>query len=434
MGTLAKIISAMKDAPRIANTIRQSNIKGTSLIKKANESTFQFPCIIPETCPVDMATALSRMMDRVYAGYTQIALGNDSTMNLMMDRTPVQFLKRFHQNLKFESAIEELAVPPEERELYMEKVYTGEYVLYADPEQRNFVLFNQANPNLRALMESNREALKPYLQDVNLQFLTEAPGEEEDFEQAMLAGKLNNAYTQQRVNMSKIQSDIDKNRKGPMLTDGDVKRINDMTPYAVQIRLSVINDEDEFVQYMDCVVGIKAVLHLVDSNDMIANIEKALQNKSVLFRFLRWTTGEISFVKDLLLNMDDIRFDAANQNNGKTPLFGNLKRMKRRGVGMSGLSMPHGLLPNATMVVTSYETDYMNNKYGINLKDEAIAKRLMDALNMMTFIVCDDATGTVQILYDGDATFQTYALESIEREVSMNSNKLGREIGRMIAH
>ena len=52
----------------------------------------------------------------------------------------------------------------------------------------------------------------------------------------------------------------------------------------------------------------------------------------------------------------------------------------------------------------------------------------------MTFIICDDGAGTVDILYDGDATFQTYALESIEREVSMSSNKLGREIGRMIAH
>ena len=50
----------------------------------------------------------------------------------------------------------------------------------------------------------------------------------------------------------------------------------------------------------------------------------------------------------------------------------------------------------------------------------------------MTFIVCDDSTGTIEILYDGDAAFQTYALESIEREISLSSNKLGREIGRMI--
>ena len=222
--------------------------------------------------------------------------------------------------------------------------------------------------------------------------------------------------------------------RGPQLTEGDIKRMNDMTPYAVQIRLSVVNSEDEFVQFMDVVVGIKTVLHLVDTDDMIMNLEHALQNRSGLFRFLRWTTGEISFVKDLLLHMDDLKFDAANQNAGKSPLFGNLKKMRRRGVGMSGFSMPHGLIPNATLLVTSYEVDHMKNTYGIDLREESVAKKLMEALDLMTFIVCDDGLGTVDIIYDGDATFQTYALESIEREVSMSSNKLGREIGRMIAH
>lgn len=432
MGNLADIIDLMKKAPRVAQTINQSNIQGKSLIRRAKDSTFQFPCIIPNTAPVDMATAITRMMDRVYAGYTQIALGNDPTMNMAIDHTPTQFLKRFHQNIKFEQAISDLAVPEDERELYMEKVYTGEYKLYSNPQHTQFVLFNTKNDGLAKMLQSNRELMKPYLEDVNIKIYQEAESDyttPEDVTQAMLAGKMQN-YRDQQI---KNRVAISKEKRGPMLlTEGDAKKINDMTPYAVQIRLSVVNDENEFVQYMDCVVGIKTVLHLIDSEDMIVNLERALQNKSGLFRFLRWTTGEISFFKDLVLHMDDLRFDAANQNSGKTPFFGNLKRMKRRGIGISGLSMPHGLIPNATLVVTSYEVDYLKNKYGILLKDASIAKKLMEVLDLMTFIVCDDSTGTIEILYDGDAAFQTYALESIEREISLSSNKLGREIGRMI--
>lgn len=450
MGSLGDILKEIKNAPRVINNISQSNIRGKSMIRRAKDATFQFPMIIPKSCPIDMATACTRMMDRVYAGYTQIALGNNSTMNMALDSSPTQFLKRFHQNIKFEQAIADLAVPEDEREAYMEKAYNGEYRVFADPERKFFMLFNAADKKLGMMLESNREGLKPYLSEINMskqmrdifesgyeEEYTEAESDEtnaEDLTQALLDGKLK----QQQLADRRALADIAKNNaaalRGPQLTDGDIKRMNDMTPYAVQIRLSVVNSADEFVQYMDIVVGIKTVLHLVDTDDMISNLEKALQNRSGLFRFLRWTTGEISLVKDLLLNMDDLRFDAANQNAGKSPLFGNLKRMKRRGVGMSGFAMPHGLIPNATLLVTSYEVDHMKNTYGIDMREESVAKKLMEGLDLMTFIICDDGAGTVDILYDGDATFQTYALESIEREVSMNSNKLGREIGRMIAH
>ena len=450
MGSLGDILKEIKNAPRVINNISQSNIRGKSMIRRAKDATFQFPMIIPKSCPIDMATACTRMMDRVYAGYTQIALGNNSTMNMALDSSPTQFLKRFHQNIKFEQAIADLAVPEDEREAYMEKVYNGEYRVFADPDRKFFMLFNAADKKLGMMLESNREGLKPYLSEINMskqmrdifesgyeEEYTEAESDEtnaEDLTQALLDGKLK----QQQLADRRALADIAKNNaaalRGPQLTDGDIKRMNDMTPYAVQIRLSVVNSADEFVQYMDIVVGIKTVLHLVDTDDMISNLEKALQNRSGLFRFLRWTTGEISLVKDLLLNMDDLRFDAANQNAGKSPLFGNLKRMKRRGVGMSGFAMPHGLIPNATLLVTSYEVDHMKNTYGIDMREESVAKKLMEGLDLMTFIICDDGAGTVDILYDGDATFQTYALESIEREVSMNSNKLGREIGRMIAH
>jgi hypothetical protein len=450
MGSLGDILKEIKNAPRVINNISQSNIRGKSMIRRAKDATFQFPMIIPKSCPIDMATACTRMMDRVYAGYTQIALGNNSTMNMALDSSPTQFLKRFHQNIKFEQAIADLAVPEDEREAYMEKAYNGEYRVFADPDRKFFMLFNAADKKLGMMLESNREGLKPYLSEINMskqmrdifesgyeEEYTEAESDEtnaEDLTQALLDGKLK----QQQLADRRALADIAKNNaaalRGPQLTDGDIKRMNDMTPYAVQIRLSVVNSADEFVQYMDIVVGIKTVLHLVDTDDMISNLEKALHNRSGLFRFLRWTTGEISLVKDLLLNMDDLRFDAANQNAGKSPLFGNLKRMKRRGVGMSGFAMPHGLIPNATLLVTSYEVDHMKNTYGIDMREESVAKKLMEGLDLMTFIICDDGAGTVDILYDGDATFQTYALESIEREVSMNSNKLGREIGRMIAH
>ena len=78
--------------------------------------------------------------------------------------------------------------------------------------------------------------------------------------------------------------------------------------------------------------------------------------------------------------------------------------------------------------------DYLKNKYAIDLENVKIARRMIDALFLMAFIIVDDGSGTVEILYKDEPAYQTYALETLERDLSMNSNKLGREIGRMISH
>ena len=129
-----------------------------------------------------------------------------------------------------------------------------------------------------------------------------------------------------------------------------------------------------------------------------------------------------------------MKADAINKRNGKSPFFGTLKRLKDKKVGVRNLTVPHAIIPNATIVITSYEADILQQKYAIDVTNTSIAKKLLNSLFLMAFVIMDEGTGTISILYDGDDAFQTYALETLERDNSMNSNKLGREIGRMISH
>jgi hypothetical protein len=57
----------------------------------------------------------------------------------------------------------------------------------------------------------------------------------------------------------------------------------------------------------------------------------------------------------------------------------------------------------------------------------------MNSLFLMNFAIVDDGTRTVDILYDGENTFQTYALETLERELMNSSNRIGKELTRMIS-
>ena len=222
--------------------------------------------------------------------------------------------------------------------------------------------------------------------------------------------------------------------RAPMFNDKDVKKANDVMPYTINVRLMAVNDKNEFVQFMDFVLGVKAILHPISSDEVVENVQRVLKNQNPLFKFIRWTTGEISLVKNLILNLDDIKSDALYKSHGRNPWFSQLKRLKERRLGIHDFTVPHALIPNSTLVITQYEVDYLKNKYAIDLENTKIARRMIDALFLMAFIIVDDGSGTVEILYKDEPAYQTYALETLERDLSMNSNKLGREIGRMISH
>ena len=95
---------------------------------------------------------------------------------------------------------------------------------------------------------------------------------------------------------------LQRNQKPPELLDrNDIKKANDIQPLTMNVRLMGVNDQDEFVQYVDFICGIKTVLHLVKSQTMCEEIDKSVRGKGRLFNFIRWTTGEISYSKTYFL-------------------------------------------------------------------------------------------------------------------------------------
>lgn len=441
MGNIKDITDLMRKGPQLISQLDSVKINTKSVARGANDATFQFPCLMADTIPFDIARGIINSCDRTYAAFTQSWLSLNNVMDISVDRTPVQFLKRLHNNIHIESVIEDLTVNPVDYDMYMEKVYNGEYALYTNPDKSFGVLFNVADKLTYEAMESNKNGLKEHLADFDLRPFPnvgnspfyEAPGVENsgDLLSAVMAGN------EREAKLAAQKSRMDQTRgmeKSNQLLDRDVKRTNDMVPFGMQVRLMAVNDKGEFVQYMDFVLGIKTILHPIKSDDMILNIMRVLQNKDPIFKFLRWTTGEISLFKDLILNINEVKWDMSNRNHGGSPFFGFLKRLSGKKVGVHDLTVPHGVIPSTTICISEYERSYIESKIGLDIGDPRIAKRIMQNLCLMSFIIVDTATGVIEILYDGSSQFSTTSLDSIEKEVSMSSNKLGREIGRMISH
>lgn len=458
MGYLDDISTIAKTMASARNAV--DSVQSKSITKGALDGVMQFPCLVPDSQPIDRVSILGRYLERTYASFVQAYLSTNNVMDISVDKNPSMYLKKFHKNVKLESTVQDLyneycLESDEEYDALMERIYDGSTAAYINENENKMIVFNFSDTFSKTLMESHRESLEQALADIDF---TPFPNiSNSPFYEAignadgslMMYGTTKAIDHASDIAKADYQDQLDRQRSTDMeiwknmrngnigvptiLKDNDVKKQNDMQPYLMQVRLMAVNNNQEFVQFMDFVVGVKVVVHSLKSDEMIANIQNALQNNGKLFNFIRWTTGEKSLFKDLLFNINDIKLDVANRSKGASPWWMTLKRLKETSRAQKAFFTKHQMVPNSTIIVGSYEVDTIQKNIGLNLRDPKIANKLKDSLFLMNFIIVDDGRGIIDVLYDGETSYQTYALETLERETSMNSNKLGRELTRMIS-
>ena len=447
---ISDIIAAVRDAGRVgADVTHVSNqMVRKSFARGAMDTIMQFPCLISDSIPIDMASTLAKTMERVYASFVQTYLSTQNIMNIADYKDVNQYIQRFHKNVKLESTaidtyLENCVEPDPDYDALFARIYDGSTKAYINESTGQILAFNFSEKFPKTLFESYKAQMNASLKDLDYSPMPNVGNNPFYAREAEVDSEyMNKKITDMQFDRYRAANDLDKekykqsfNKSVPqLLKDNDVKKQNDMQPYMMQVRLSAINDDEEFVQFVDFVVGIKVILHSVHSDEMIVNLTNTMQNRGVLFNFIRWTTGEKSLVKDLLLHINDVKLDVANRSMGASPWWNTLKRMRSTAKAQMATMSRTQLVPQATVVINGYEADLIKNKTGYDLRNPKFAVPMMRSLFLMTFIIVDDGNRTVDILYDGNNTFETYALESLEREVTMNSNKIGRELTRMISH
>lgn len=407
----------------------------SSFAKNALDGTLYFSGLFSEGISIDFTSTISRTIERAYASFVQTVISMNSTIDISSDKNASSFLKKFHKNVISFEATEDYTDEPflgalEQGKVSFSSSYKGNYA----------ILFEEADDPSLSIKNTFRYGLEESMQGIVTEplYTIEASDDVEGINQDDLMQRYIDERDTERHNaIEKRQTEIMLGSKEPrvpkVLNERDAKKLNDFTPYNMAVRLMGVNERNEFVQYIDFVIGVKTTVHVMNSEELISNLVRIIENNGVVFNFLKWTTGEKSFIKDLLLNISDIKLDIANQAAGSSPWWLTLKRMKENSTRQKAMLAKNQFIPNATLVITSIEADYIKTHHGYDLNDEKIAKKIMNGLFLMTFIIVDDATKTIKLLYDGYPTYQYYSLELLEKEVNTNSNKLGRELSRMIS-
>lgn len=431
MGVIDELKSFFRAGSEISDKFDKFNTR--SVARSASEQSFIYPCLMDANIPVDMAGTLSQHLDRTYASWTQIYLSSIGLIDLNYIRNPKQFVARYQPRwLAMENGDDkDLTTCMEELK---DLAYGDEEMLFVkecgdDAVIALFTPLPSAPTTIRdEVRRLTEDPLKMYnTKPLGRSIMYEASADDpyDDVRQVLA----NQRASAERRDQAAMLRAIDP--RGPKLTDSDVKKINDMQPYTLELKLLATKGDTSFSKWVNFTVGVKTHMHLCDTTRLEASIIDVLRNRNPLFNFIRWTTGEISFMKDLILHLDDINFDVASKSDRTGRLISSLKDLKKKYVNVN-LTGANRLAPFATIAISSNTYHDIKDSYGYDLKNMTFAKKVMHELFLMCFIIIDDAQHTYDILVDGQYDFQTYSLETIEREVSMKSSKLSKELTRML--
>ena len=415
------ITGTVSDVTTIVNNMDLTGKKTSNIADKARQGILQFPCICSNS--IDMATAslICKAVEKRYAVFVQEVYSLYSVATVDGNNEAIaDYIRTQHHNINNSASMADVI-----------NVVRGSFenLTITDFEGPVFLESIIIDDSTNRIMYENKIALEDGLKGINMTILN-------DMCKPMLELNENTEYLYEKSNagqknVTASQSFVDdknnivKRDVVPKMLDSDSKKANEMVPTTLALKVHVQDKGGAIRQTIDLLIGVKAVLHPVSSNEVINNLSG---ERGKFFDFIRWTSGEISFFKDFLFAIDDIKRDVVNKSRGGSGWFSVLKRTQARSNILKRFK-GKGYMPNATLKVTLDELQYLKSKTGMDLTQEDAVKNLMNRYFLLGFIIVDSATESIQILDGRDgATFETLSFNSLKRESTSNAGAEFKEI------
>lgn len=226
------------------------------------------------------------------------------------------------------------------------------------------------------------------------------------------------------VARARLKMDIEKDnqinraRTAVKLSDNDIKKCNELVPTTLSVSVQQIKG-DNFGTMLNFILGIKGVMHPVNSEEMVSNLLDGYKSGNKFFNFLRWTSGEITFFKDLLFNVEGIKEDVVKKHSKGSHWWTTLKR-NRTLARVKNTFKKNSILPNATIVCSMEEIMEIQDAYNVDLMEPRNVLKLMDRYFLLGFVIVDESQELCYFIFDGEREFQALSFKGLERE---NNNK-----------
>ena len=361
-----------------------------------------FPVPASTDIPIEYTSMVCKAIERQATGMMQMLF---SALQVSDTGNAVEYLQQFHTNLDMKDTLD-----VDEFISIMDRNIEREHVNIV-----NTVQYEQAKQDLRnlcyvlpdSLSESSISRFK--VREINGDTVVlEAPNNIADNYNKMAGGhKSMSDFTNQQV------------------ISTDVKKANELMPTLMLVNFTSTNKDNYKTEIANVVVGIKAKIYPVQSQDIINRMVSKNKDNNGFNAFIRATTREISFWKDLVFAVDKAKVDAlSNSKKGSSSKL--WKLLERRAVKSKirrALGQENDATAITTLIVSKNEVEYIKKEHNIDIMSPRIIKPILDSYNLMGIVVVDEITETTAFFFDCDEEFELVPFTHLEREAADNSYK-----------
>ena len=454
---IISIIDDITDQTKsISDKIGNTKTTFRNIARASRDLTLTFPVIVTDRTSVETASMIAKAVERKAVAMLQMLF---SAISITNADDAITYLKNFHTNLDTDgnmgvddviafanqiSSNEAAGIEIKDKVLFETAVES--FKKFKDQFLEDSVCESSLNDfhvdmsyGMRVLKESKPD-FKNYSQGYkagaaskmnqidSLQRRLDQQAKLRDRDKEKYASDIEkaNAYRGSMANQKDMSSlvktgyDIARTRQDMMRDQTfstDIKKANELVPSMMIINFTSMKGNTP-VQ-ASAVVGVKARLQYVTSEDMMNRIIVKNDDKNGLFNFLKATTGQISFWKDFIFAVDKAKLDSLSTSGrgSSSPIW---KLLEHRAI-MSKIRRWTGSVNDAsaitTLVISKDEADWLKKEEHIDVMRTNVIHSVMNAYNIMCFVIVDESLEKVNFLFDdGTNSYETMSFTHLERE------------------
>src|SRR5699024_8319833 len=179
----------------------------------------------------------------------------------------------------------------------------------------------------------------------------------------------------------------------------DKEKINSSLPTTITTTINYMPSDkngnplpaSNYIQ-KDTKFGVKTVVHVVKTEDIIFYLSDKTRGSNLVTKLVKFTTGELRLVRDLLLDADKVKKITQDSKKGRSgAIWNKLNSLytvnKAAGIAKSAKA---NYIPTTALMVTIDEVQEVKRKTGVDLlSDRRAAKKIYNEFFLLDFIVLD---------------------------------------------
>jgi hypothetical protein len=466
---LGKGLEQLRDNDNLNDTdeaLRQlgnmANARSSSIRARARSSILQFPILISSSIGMKTSTMVCTALEVDYANMLRLAISSSDIVNVPNTvgsdaQAKAHFIANFHRNVKGPSIAQDIAnAANAARGLQSESIEIVRMLSEGSFAETNAPLmrpFGDDGFRRTALNSATSPGLVLEAGDKDGgdsgsgKYFGNRKANTGAIPAPSKKGKssVSDRLTGKTSSSSKSDEEEDDERN-PMVTfrpqvgstskvNTDLKKINDLAPtileLTVQYRLQNKEGVAESHLYeTQLLIAVKTIPHGVPSEEMTYFIGRSVKENNLIFRIIQWTTGEISFWKDLVLNVDQAKDDAGATNSASSFWWHKLRGLATANFmnnAMRSVSTKlfgsKKFIPNCTIVLSMTEAEKLR-QLGIDVMKSDVATKICSIFFLLGLIVVDEIDEVAYIFDDDAHVYQHHSFDALSRESKEDSKEL----------